>query len=79
MVKMKYGDKVLVDDRNPDFGYFGHARFVKYLRPRDKNTKWAAWVHLLELEPHCVVRINGGQYPVFPVRCVKKEEETKVK
>ena len=71
---MKHGDKVFVDDRDPNFGYFGPARFVKYLQPRDKDTKWSGWVHLLELEPHCVVHVKGDQYPsVFPTRCVKVE------
>lgn len=72
---MKHGDFVFVNDNHPDFGYVGPARFVKDILPRDKGGKWDGYVHLLEIEPHCAVRIKGeGDACIFPTRCVTAEK-----
>lgn len=72
---MKHGDLVNVNDDNPDFGYIGPARFVKHILPKDRDSGWSGYVYLLELEPHCAVKVKGDDLAsIFPTRCVTLAE-----
>jgi hypothetical protein len=69
---MRHGDLVYVDDPHPEFGYKGPARFVRHIQQSDKDTGWSGYVYLLDLEPHCAVKVKGDELAsIFPTRCVQ--------